>query len=76
MERGLIVEADAVDWYEFDHDVTVQRVGFVTDDDHAVGCSPDRLIGQVIPAPWEAGAERFPCRYVSGGCRRMSRPKG
>jgi hypothetical protein len=46
MERGLIVEADAVDWYEFDQDVTVQRVGFITDDDHTVGCSPDRLVGE------------------------------
>ena len=45
MERGLIVEAEAADWYEFDHDVTVQKVGFITDDDHTVGCSPDRLVG-------------------------------
>ena len=30
MERGLIVEAEAADWYEFDQDVTVQRVGFIT----------------------------------------------
>jgi hypothetical protein len=44
MERGLIVEADAADWYEFDQDVTVQRVGFITDDNHTVGCSPDRLV--------------------------------
>jgi YqaJ-like viral recombinase domain len=26
--------------------VTVQRVGFITDDDHTVGCSPDRLVGE------------------------------
>jgi len=45
MERGLIVEADAADWYEFDQDVTVQKVGFITDDAHSVGCSPDRLVG-------------------------------
>jgi len=45
MERGLIVEAEAVDWYEFDQDVTVQRVGFITDDNRTVGCSPDRLVG-------------------------------
>ena len=45
MERGLIVEADAVDWYEFDQDVTTQRVGFITDDNHTLGCSPDRLVG-------------------------------
>ena len=45
MERGLIVEAEAADWYEFDHDVTVQKVGFITDDSHTMGCSPDRLVG-------------------------------
>jgi YqaJ-like viral recombinase domain len=45
MERGLIVEAEAADWYEFDQDVTVQRVGFITDDEHRMGCSPDRLVG-------------------------------
>ena len=26
--------------------MTVQRVGFITDDDHTVGCSPDRLVGK------------------------------
>jgi hypothetical protein len=46
MERGLIVESEAADWYEFDQDVTVQKVGFITDDDHTVGCSPDRLVGE------------------------------
>src|SRR5438874_8143053 len=45
MERGLIVEAEAADWYEFDQDVTVQRIGFITDDGHRMGCSPDRLVG-------------------------------
>lgn len=45
MERGLIVEAEAADWYEFDQDVTVQRIGLITDDKHTMGCSPDRLIG-------------------------------
>jgi hypothetical protein len=46
MERGLIVEADAADWCEFDQDVTTQRVGFITDDYHTTGCSPDRLVGE------------------------------
>src|SRR5260370_33339772 len=45
MERGLIVEGDAAGWYEFDPDVTVQKVGLITDDDHTGGCSPDRLVG-------------------------------
>jgi len=73
MERGLIVEAEAADWYEFDRDVTTQRIGFITDDDHTMGCSPDRLVGEEglleIKAPlphtqveyWIAGevGERF-----------------
>jgi len=46
MERGLIVESEAADWYEFDRDVITQRVGFITDDDHSMGCSPDRLVGE------------------------------
>ena len=25
--------------------MTVQKVGFITDDNHTVGCSPDRLVG-------------------------------
>jgi hypothetical protein len=66
MERGLIVETEAADWYEFDQDVTVQRVGFITDDNHTVGCSPDRLVGEA-PLPqtqveyWISGevSERF-----------------
>ena len=45
MERGLIVEAEAADWYEFDQDVTVQRIGVITDEEHTMGCSPDRLVG-------------------------------
>jgi hypothetical protein len=46
MGRGLIVEAEAADWYEFDQDVTVQKAGFITDDEHTMGCSPDRLVGE------------------------------
>src|SRR6516164_6581024 len=41
----LIAEGEAADWYEFDQDVTVQKVGFITDDNHTIGCSPDRLVG-------------------------------
>src|SRR5258708_25640641 len=43
MERGLIVETEAADWYEFDQDLTVQRIGFITDDQHTMGGSPELL---------------------------------
>jgi hypothetical protein len=45
MERGVIVEAEAAEWYEFAHNQETRRIGFITNDAGTVGCSPDRLIG-------------------------------
>ena len=42
-ERGLELEDAAIATYEFVNGVTVDRVGFVTDDDNQEGCSPDGL---------------------------------
>src|SRR5580704_9318626 len=76
MERGLIVEADAVDWYEFDQDVTVQRGGFITDGDHTVGCSPDRLVGEdgllEIKAPLPHTQVEY---WISGEVNERFRPQ-
>ena len=76
MERGLIVEAEAADWYEFDQDVTVQRVGFITDDDHTVGCSPDRLVGDEglleIKAPLPHTQVEY---WISGEVSERFRPQ-
>ena len=75
-ERGLIVEAEAADWYEFDHDVTVQKVGFITDDDHTVGCSPDRLVGDdgllEIKAPLPHTQVEY---WISGELSERFRPQ-
>src|SRR6516164_2399981 len=76
MERGLIVEAEAADWYEFDQDVTVERVGFITDDDHTVGCSPDRLVGDEglleIKAPLPQTQVEY---WLSGEINERFRPQ-
>jgi hypothetical protein len=76
MERGLIVEADAADWYEFDQDVTVQRVGFITDDNHTAGCSPDRLVGDEglleIKAPLPHTQVEY---WISGEVHERFRPQ-
>src|SRR5271167_1062550 len=45
MERGLIVEHEAADWYDFDRDAITQPIGFITNDERTIGCSPDRLVG-------------------------------
>lgn len=44
MTRGKELEPEAVSWYEMHMDLDVQRVGFVTNDEATVGCSPDGLI--------------------------------
>jgi hypothetical protein len=44
-DRGHELEAQAIAYYEFLHDVDVERVGFITDDAETVGCSPDGLVG-------------------------------
>jgi len=76
MERGLIVEAEAADWYEFDHDVTVQRIGFITDDEHTMGCSPDRLVGDdgllEIKAPLPQTQVAY---WISGELSERFRPQ-
>jgi hypothetical protein len=76
MERGLIVEAEAADWYEFDHDVTVRRIGFITDDERTMGCSPDRLVGDdgllEIKAPLPQTQVEY---WISGEVSERFRPQ-
>jgi hypothetical protein len=76
MERGLIVEAEAADWYEFDQDVTVQRIGFITDVNHTIGCSPDRLVGNEglleIKAPLPQTQVEY---WLSGEVNERFRPQ-
>lgn len=45
MKRGNELEPDAVDYYEFETNNETQRVGFITDDAHTMGASPDRMVG-------------------------------
>jgi len=45
MMRGTELEQEAADYYEYEYDVTLQKVGFVTTNDGRIGCSPDRLVG-------------------------------
>lgn len=45
MARGKDMEQEAVDWYQLDRNIEVQRVGFIALDDGSAGCSPDFLVG-------------------------------
>ena len=44
MIRGRELEPEARKFFEFDQDLEVSQVGFVTTDDGMIGCSPDGLI--------------------------------
>lgn len=45
MERGIYLEAQARQSYEFETDSLVEQCGFVTNDNGLVGASPDGLVG-------------------------------
>jgi hypothetical protein len=47
MERGSALENQAVALYELKRDVDTTPVGLCLSDDGRVGCSPDRLVGEV-----------------------------
>lgn len=44
MQRGNDLEGEAICFYEFDRDVAIRRVGFITNDAGTYGCSPDALV--------------------------------
>lgn len=46
MTRGTQLEKSAVEFYEFQRDLSTERVGFILRDDRLTGCSPDRLVGE------------------------------
>ena len=48
MTRGLELEPEARAFYEFDSGLTVDQVGFITNDEGSAGCSPDGLIIPLI----------------------------
>lgn len=45
MERGRLMEPDAVAYYEFARGIDTKPGGFCVADDGSHGCSPDRLVG-------------------------------
>ncbi len=45
MQRGRELEPSAIDFYQLQRDVDVERCGFALLDDRSAGCSPDGLVG-------------------------------
>lgn len=44
MARGSEMEAEAVNFYEFQRDAETARIGFITNDAGTIGASPDRFV--------------------------------
>jgi hypothetical protein len=76
MERGVIVEIEAAEWYEFAHNMETRKIGFVTNDEGTIGCSPDRLIGEwgllEIKCPGPPGQVEY---LLTGKPHRDHRPQ-
>ena len=47
MRRGIELEPMAADVFTFQTDLITREVGYVTNDDEKVGCSPDRLVKDI-----------------------------
>jgi len=45
-EQGIVMEEEAIPFFEMEFDLETYRVGFVVGDDGRCGCSPDALIGE------------------------------
>ncbi len=43
MLRGIELEEEARSWYEMQHNCDLAQVGFITNDEATLGCSPDSL---------------------------------
>lgn len=46
MDRGSQMEAEAVNFYQFQRDCETVKVGFITNNEGTIGASPDRLVGE------------------------------
>jgi hypothetical protein len=46
MKNGTLKEPESRRFYEFQRDLEVKEVGFITTDDGRFGCSPDSLVGE------------------------------
>ena len=70
MQRGNDLEPQAANVFEFQTDLPCREVGFVTNDDQTVGCSPDRLVdgvGLEIKCPSPAVHVKYLAEGASSG---------
>lgn len=75
-ERGKDLEQEAADYYAFIRGVELEKVGFVTDDNRTMGCSPDRLVGDEGMLEIKVLAPHTHVEYMlSGKTEQFHRPQ-
>ncbi len=70
MKRGRDLEPEAADVFSFQQDLVCREIGFVTNDDMTVGCSPDRLTedsGLEIKCPMHTTHIKYLLDYKNDG---------
>jgi hypothetical protein len=65
-DQGKILENTAIPWFEFETDLTVERVGFCLSDDGRIGCSPDGLVGETAGIETKCPQPHYQVRYLLG----------
>lgn len=67
MERGSQLESEAAEFYRFQRECDIARVGFVTNDAGTIGASPDRLVGDEGLLEIKVPAEHTHVSYLLAG---------
>ena len=69
MDRGTVLEDDALPKFELETGLTLERVGFITTDDGLFGFSPDSMVvGQIEGVECKAPLPQTHVKYLIGGC--------
>jgi len=64
MRRGIELEPEAADVFSFQTDLICREIGFVTNDEETVGCSPDRLIQDLSGLEIKCPAHNTHVKYL------------
>lgn len=68
MARGIEMEEEARNWFEFHSGLEVEQCGFIKRDDMVIGCSPDGLIaGQFAGLEIKCPAPHTHVKYLMDG---------
>lgn len=67
MQQGVILETEAIPYYELMTGAKVQRIGFITDDQMRIGCSPDGCIGEDGGLECKAPQPKTQVKYLLEG---------